>query len=263
VSRKSVKIGICSLLIGCPFSQAWAAEERPAITVSGEAAVLVVPNKILVHLGVETWDKNLATAKSRNDAAINRAISAIRQSGVVASAIETDSVEITPDWMNMDKRNGRECKDEREYCEMVVRGYEVSNRFVVTLTETKKIEEIVSKALAAGVNHLYDVDFQTTDIKNYREQARELAVRAAKEKAQKMARALGQSVGEAIQVNEGSFYSWYSSPWSSGSSRMRGTSQNVTQNASGRGEESGSDVVALGKIAIRATVNVVFVLKPN
>ena len=262
--QKWIPISICTLCASLPLAEAHA-DARPTITVSGEAVVLVVPNKILVTLGVEAWDKNLATAKSRNDTIMTRATAALRQAGVAANAIETDNLAIGPDWGWIDTRDRSECHRRGQYCEFQILGYEVTNRFVVTLTEAKKVEEIVSKAFAAGVNRLYDVDFQTTEVKKHREQAREMAMRAAKEKAQKMALALGQSIGEAVQVSEGSFYSGYSSHWGGGSSRMRDMSQNWVQNASPSegGAGSGSDTVALGKIAIRAKVDVVFVLKPN
>ncbi len=64
------------------------------------------------------------------------------------------------------------------------------------------MEELVTKVLQAGVNYVHGIDFQTTEFKKYREQARNLALRAAKEKAEMMAGVLGQSAGAPIQINE-------------------------------------------------------------
>jgi uncharacterized protein YggE len=141
--------------------------------------------------------------------------------------------------------------------------YFVRNALVVNLTEAEKLEGLVTKVLQAGVNYIHGIDFQLAEFKKHREQARELALRAAKEKAEKMAAALGQSVGAPVQINEGyagSPWSYYSSwsGWSYG--RTQGMTQNVVQNVQGGSGES-SESVSLGELAIQANVSVVFELR--
>jgi uncharacterized protein YggE len=132
----------------------------------------------------------------------------------------------------------------------------------VTLTDSGKVEGLITKALQAGVNYIFGVDFETTEFKKYREQARELALKAAKEKAEKMAGALSLSIGNPIQITENySGVPFYYSSWS-GFNYARGMAmtQNIAQNVSGQSAET-SDTIALGKISIRANVSVVFELK--
>ncbi|MBN1448543.1 MAG: SIMPL domain-containing protein, partial [Bacteroidetes bacterium] len=138
-------------------------------------------------------------------------------------------------------------------------GYFVRNTLAVTIADPKRLEAIVTEALDAGVNYIHGIDFQTTEYKKYREQAREMALLAAKEKAEKMAATLGQTIGRPLQISE----SYSGSPmgyWSGwGRGRAGGMSQNVMQNIpSDGGDITGS--VALGKIAIRAGVSVTFQL---
>ncbi len=82
-------------------------------------------------------------------------------------------------------------------------------------------------------------------------------------KSEKMAGALGQLVGNPIQMNEGYGGSnfWYYSSWNGwGYGRTNVMSQNVMQNIeNGTGEIS--ETIALGKISIKANVNVIFELK--
>ena len=104
----------------------------------------------------------------------------------------------------------------------------------------------------------------------HRESARELALTAAREKAEKMAAVLGCAVGKPIAITEtfggGSWYfsSWYG--WDGwgvrGYGRSSGMSQNVIQDSSGPSRGT-SESMALGKISIRASVSVVFELKDN
>jgi len=223
-------------------------DDRPKITVSGEAIVKVQPDKIVITLGIETNDNDVNAAKQKNNDIMRKALTAIKECGVEEKDIQTDYLSIEPRW--------------KEYERYKFLGYFVRNTLVVTLNDTQKVEELLTKALQAGVNYIHGVDFQTTEFKKYREEARVLALKAAKEKAEKMASVLGQTVGNPIQINEnpdGAPWCYYSS-WS-GWGRDRGmSSQNVIQDVQGFTGEI-SDTIALGKISVRANVNVVFELK--
>lgn len=226
-------------------------DDRPKITVNGEAVVKVQPNQIIITFGIETWDKNIMAAKQENNEIMKKAIMVIKESGIPDKNIQTDYLSIEPRYGdNYEKRN--------------FIGYFVRNTFVVTLAEPDKVENLVTGVLQSGVNYIHSINFQTTEFKKYREQARELALNAAKEKAEKMAGSLGQLIGNPIQISEGYGGSnfWYYSSWNGWGygSRSNYMSQNVMQNIeSGTGEIS--ETIALGKISIKANVNVVFELK--
>jgi len=226
-------------------------DDRPKITVNGEAVVKVQPDKIIISFGIETWDKNIMVAKQENNEIMKKAVAVIKESGIPDKDIQTDHLSIEPRYdSNYEKKN--------------FIGYFVRNTFVVTVAEPDKIENLVTGVLQSGVNYIHSINFQTTEFKKYREQARELALNAAKEKAEKMAGALGQLIGKPIQISEGYGGSnwWYYSSWNGWGSGSRSNymSQNVMQNiGSGTGEIS--ETIALGKISIKASVNVIFELK--
>jgi uncharacterized protein YggE len=230
--------------------QTYLYDDRPKITVNGEAVVNVTPDKIVISFGIETWDNDIGVAKQKNNDILKKTVSAMKECGIPEKEIQTDHLSIVPRWKSEDRKED-------------FLGYFARNTLVVTLTDTAKVEELVTKVLQAGVNYIHGIDFQTTEFKKYREQARELALKAAKEKADKMAAVLGQSVGAPIQINEdysGSPW-WYWSSWSGwGYGRNQGMSQNVIQNVQGGSGEI-SDTIALGKISIRANVAVTFELK--
>jgi uncharacterized protein YggE len=225
-------------------------DDRPKISVNGEAVVKVQPDQIIITFGIETWDKNIITAKQENNKIMKDAIAVIKETGIQDKDIQTDYLSIEPRYdNNYEKKN--------------FIGYFVRNTFVVTLTEPDKVENLVIGILQSGVNYIHNINFQTTEFKKYREQARDLALNAAKEKAEKMAGTLNKQVGDPIQINEGYSGSnwWYYSSWNSwGYGRSNVMSQNVIQNIeSGAGEIA--ETIALGKISIKANVNVTFELK--
>jgi uncharacterized protein YggE len=240
-----VVMAICSIR----GQQTQSFDDRPKITVNGETVVKVQPDQIIITFGIETWDKNIMAAKQENNEILKKAVVVIKESGIPDKDIQTDYLSIEPRYGdNHEKRN--------------FIGYFVRNTFVVTLAEPDKVENLVTGVLQSGVNYIHSINFQTTEFKKYREQARELALNAAKEKAEKMAGTLGQLIGNPIQINEGyGGANWYYSSWNGWGygSRSNYMSQNVMQNIESGGGEI-SETIALGKISIKANVNVVFEL---
>ncbi len=224
---------------------------RGRITVSGDSVVYVTPDQIEVALGIETRDLDIVNAKQKNNDILKKAVAAIKELGVAEKDVQTDHLSIEPRYKNDYDRQG-------------FLGYFVWNMLIVKVNDTGKVEELLSRVLQAGVNYIQGVNFQTTALRKHRDQARELALKAAREKAEAMARALGQSVGAPVQITENSSpWSYYSS-WSGwGYGRGQSMVQNVVQVAPQTGSGSGEsgETIALGKIAVRSSVTVIFELQ--
>lgn len=224
--------------------------DHPRISVNGEAVVRVQPDQITITFGIETWDTDILIAKEKNNEIMKKAAAVIRNSGIQDKDIQTDYLSIEPRYTDSYERKN-------------FIGYFVRNTIVVTLTKADKVENLVTDMLQSGVNYIHNINFQTSEFKKYREQARELALNAAKEKAEKMAGALGQTVGNPVYINEGYTGSdwWYYNSWSGwGYGRSDVMSQNVVQNIQGSPDQI-SETIALGKISIKATVNITFELR--
>ena len=234
-----------------PSADAARFDDRHRISVNGEAMVNVAPDRILITFGVDTRDVDLAAAKLQNDTIVKRALAAVKESGVPGKDIQTDQLSIDQRFVS-GPRGGQ-----------VFDGFTVRNMFVVTVDDPKKVESLISKALNSGVNYLLGVDFQTAELKKYREQARTLAVEAAREKATKMAATLGQTVVHPIQISEGGYPgpSYYSS-WSGSGWSNRGRNSSASQNSGQVSGGAADDTIALGKVGVRASVSVVFELQP-
>ena len=224
-------------------------DDRPKISVSGQAVVRVVPDKIVISFGIETFGRDIEQAKQKNIEIVKNAVAECAYLDVPETSIQTDQLSIEPKW-----RDNHRWGDFMGYC--------VRNTIVVTLTDVSKIEKLVSRALRVGVNYIHGVEFQTTEYKTHRQKARELALKAAKEKAVKMAAVLGETVGRPVTIQENQ----YGTPWNywSGwggwdSGRSHGMSQVVAQvDSIDAGDDGGA--VMLGKLTIQASVNVTFEL---
>ncbi len=224
------------------------AEEQIAprlITVTGDADVRVVPNEVILLLGIETSDSQLKTAKSENDQRVQKILELAKRYNIEEKYIQTDYITIEPRY-----------EDQYEHRRFI--GFFVKQSIAITIRDIAKFEDILSESLEAGVNYVHGVHFQTTEIKKFRDQARSLAIKAAQEKAQKLASELGQKIGKPynIQENVSNWWPSYNSHWGGRSSNFM--TQNVIQNVSATEEFSGN--IALGQIRVNAKVIVSFEL---
>lgn len=218
-----------------------------SISVNGEAEVRVVPDEVILTLGVETFDKALRTAKSMNDERIKKTISVAQSRGVPGEYIQTDYIGIEPRYRHSDITE-----------ELL--GYVVRKTVVIRLKDISRFEDLLSDALEAGVTHVQGIEFRTTELRKYRDRARSLALKAAQEKAELLANGAGRKVGKALSIGEASYGYWssYGSWW--GPRYGGGMMQNVSQNFGGA-TMSNDSTLAPGQISIRATVGATFALE--
>jgi len=218
------------------------------ISVSGTAEVMVVPDEVVLTLGVETFDLQLALAKSKNDDIVTRVLAITKDMQIDPKFVQTDYMNVTPSYEDF-------------YANRKFLGYYVRKNIVITQKDVTHFEELLSRTLEAGVNYVHGVDFRTTELRKYRDQARALAIQAAQEKATAMSKELGQSIGQPLNIREDYNRWWY--PWSSwwGSSYGSQMAQNVVQNAGGESPLESDTGIALGQVAISASVTVDFELK--
>lgn len=225
-------------------SAAPALAARP-ITTTGDAEIKVAPDEVILILGVETWDKNIQTAKKQNDDRIKKITMLTKDFGIDPKHVQTDHINVEPRY-----RNGL-------YTDADFIGYFIRKTVVITLKDVSKFEDVFTGALSAGANHVQGVQFRTTELRKYRDQARALAIQAAREKARALASELGRKIGEpqSIQENQSSWWSSYSARWGGA------MTQNVVQNVGGGSAFSEEGTFAPGQISISARVTVTFDLE--
>jgi len=228
---------------------AWAGDqpELRLITVTGDAEVRVTPDEVILTLGVETWDQNLGIAKSQNDERVKKVLEVAKKFKIEPKHIQTDHISIEPRY-----------KHQFEHRDFL--GYFIRKTIVITLKDIPKFEDLLSSAIETGANYVHGVQFRTTELRRYRDQARALAIKAAQEKANDLAKELGQKVGKphTIREDQAGWWSWYNAWW--GPRWRGGMAQNVIQNVAGGPSETESSI-ALGQINVNARVTVNFELE--
>jgi uncharacterized protein YggE len=241
-----IAIPLAVALCIAPLAQAATAPAVPRlVTVSGSGEVRVPPDEIVISLGVETSSLQLMTARSDNDDRINAMKKAAGARGVRPEHLKTDYLSIEPRY-----------RDEHTATGFV--GYFVRRTLVVTVRDSAAFESLLSELLQAGATHVHDIQFQTTELRRHRDAARDMAIKAAREKAEAFARQLGQQVGLPQNITESGGWYWTTSgTWGNRWSGVGG--QNSMQVARGGGETG--NALAPGLISVIGQVTVSFELR--
>ncbi|MDD5093247.1 MAG: SIMPL domain-containing protein [Dehalococcoidia bacterium] len=232
--------------------QSWdGSQPSRTFTVTGEAEIRVVPDEVILTLGVETLDKDLNTARNQNDERIKRVLAGAAELGIAPKDVQTDYMSISSqyDTFTTEPVPGYKCQ-EQEF-----KGFSVRKNVVITLKDIAKFDDLYTFVMTEGANYVQGIQFQTTEMQKYRIEARALAVKAAREKAAALAEGLDQKLGKAQTISEGS------SGWWPGSSYYGGPGiSNVVQNVAGEGYQSLDGTIAPGQISVTSRVTVVFEL---
>jgi uncharacterized protein YggE len=217
-----------------------------SIQVSGSATVKVIPDLVMIQLGVTSNATTPQGVYDQNTAAMKKTVAAIRALSVAEKDISTDYYIIHPVY--------------DDYNSLDIKGYRINNTIIVNLKDVSKVSQVLTAALSAGANEVVDVQFKTSQLRQYRDQAREMAMKAAQEKARDLASAANAQPGCVLNIDENSL-SYYGYPWQN-ARYYQGLMQNAMQNASGSAQPPGDDrPISLGQIALQAEVQVRFSLK--
>jgi len=219
--------------------------EQQTINVSGDAEIRAVPDQVVMTLGVEVHKKTLNDSRRENDSRVRAVRAAVTKLGIQEGDIQTDFIQLGMQYEN----------------DGVTPSYYYTRKSIVlTLHDVARMEDVLSAAVDAGATHIHGVEFETTKIREHRDKARALAIKAATEKAHDMAAAAGlKVVGGPIGIHSSNYNtrSWYGSGWGYGGRAGGMMTQNVSIDA-GSGSGTGQGSVALGRISVTANVSMSF-----
>lgn len=219
-----------------------------SVQVSGTAVLNVTPDRVRIQLGVQSNALTPQMVEASNSKTITSVVRALKAQGVEEKDIVTDWYVIEPIYESYDS--------------LYIKGYRINNVVAVTLRDIRKVNQVVIASLNAGANQVVNVEFYLNDLRSYRDQARVLAVKAAQEKANDLALAVGAETGSVMSIAENT-WSYYNGSWYAQNREL--WTQNTIQNIAPAGGQYDSlndgGPVNLGQISVRAEVSASFSLK--
>ncbi len=253
---------IALLLIATHAAAADEKADPPTITVSGNATVKAVPDKALLTASIQTRNKSLDAAVEENEAKIKAAITFLKSAGVEDKSIRTEVINIRPIYpdRNQNIRSKFQAQqafntparpmipggDKDPFEKLKPIGYQVRRQFAITIADLDSFEKIYRGLIKAGINDIGGIQFESSELRKHKDDARLKAIVATREKAQALAGAMGAKLATVHKITENNFS--FQSP--SFSNRISSTAQPAS-------------TMTAGTMEIKASVQVVFVLGDN
>ena len=204
-----VFVGSFSLLASCGFSlgeeNIWDVTQpiETGVTVEATGLVKVVPDAVQFNFSVFAIDASSSGALKRANELASQAREALDKANVDKDEIATQSINIYPEYSYS-----------QDGVQNLV-GFRATQSFAVTLRDTTSAGEVVD-AVVASVGTDLSIDTLAPILINSKdaaEQARENAIKIAKDKAEDYADLLGVDLGNVISVREFATSGATPQPW--------------------------------------------------
>lgn len=175
----------------------YASERTATITVSGTGEVLVVPDIGTFSFAVVEEADTAAAAQAAATEANNAIMAYLKDTANIAEAdIKTTDYNLQPRYRFLDPSAGSMSR-ERELI-----GYEVQQRVEVLVRDTDQAGQLLVGVGERGASNISNLTFTIDDESTYIDEARELAITDAQDRAERLAAQLGVRVVRIVDYYE-------------------------------------------------------------
>ena len=161
-----------------------------AISVTGEATVLVPPDLAEIDGGVTSEAKTAREASEANNAAMGKVLQALKGAGIEEKDVQTARLSLQP--QSAPNRSGPSA----------IAGYRASNRVTIRVRDVTKVANVIDTLVGAGANEIGGINFAVSQASKLLDEARERAVADARRKAEIYAKAAGVTLGAPLGISE-------------------------------------------------------------
>ncbi|WP_029596679.1 SIMPL domain-containing protein [Flavobacterium sp. ACAM 123] len=214
------------------LSYAQETKQVPQISIVGEGKLKVVPDQATITTTVETKGNNAKDVKKQNDQQMEAVLKIIKKMNLAPADYRTQRVSLNPNFDYEKKKTT----------------YNAIQTVEILLRDLSQYDTLMEGLVNEGVNRIDNVVFQSSKLAQYQSEARKLAMKDAKLKAEDYVSVLGQKVGNAITISDNS---------------QNYQPQPVYAMKTMAMEESAAtrETLAAGEITITANVSVSFILE--
>ena len=166
------------------------------VKTTGNAEIKVTPDEAVLSVGVERQSVKARNAKKAVADTSRKIIAALKTLGVEDKDIQTAYLYLQP---MIDYRN-----------KVRITNFTAEQSLSVKLRDIAKLDDVMDAVVSAGANSIGGIDYQSSEIRKYKDQARDEAVKAAREKAEALAKGLGNQIGKTYSIEDGEQMEGYS-----------------------------------------------------
>ncbi len=161
------------------------------LVVSGQGKVAVTPDVAKITVGIQQTGQTLKLVQNDVSKKSQSLVSTFKSLGVDEKDIKTTSYNVYPQY-DFGSPNQK------------ITGYQVSTDYEITIKDFDKVNNAIVAATASGANIVGGINFEVNETtkKQKLQEARELAVKEAREKAEGLASSAGITLGKIINISE-------------------------------------------------------------
>jgi uncharacterized protein YggE len=163
----------------------------PSVSVSGFGQAFGAPDVAHIEMGVDIVNNDVGGAVTEANEVMDRIIAAISETGVAEEDIRTTGFNVWSDFF--DPVTGEQTRE---------RVYHVQNIVRVTVRDVSQVAQVIDAGLNAGANSVFGLNFGIDNPTELEQEARLEAIENARDRAQKLADAMGVTLGDPIIVTE-------------------------------------------------------------
>ncbi len=180
---------IAIIFLVCPGILAQSDDSR-YIIVSGEGEVVADADQVTFSFMIQTRNKDLDAAKDINDQKIEKVKEIFKLYSISNKDVEVSSFTLNPVY---DYQDGKLDK---------IEAFNISRNVCITLNNIEDYEPLVDALIGAEIYNIGGLAYEISDPSALHQQARENALKKAKEKALGMADFYGLKLGKVLSIEE-------------------------------------------------------------
>jgi uncharacterized protein len=158
------------------------------VKTTGTAEIKVAPDQAVIQLGVEHQSATAKNAKAIVTDTSRKILAALKRLGIDDKDIQTDYLSLQP---MIDYRKG-----------LRITNFTAEQSLSVKVRDLSKLDDVMDAVISAGANNIGGIEYQSSELRKYKDQARDEAAKAAREKAEALAKALGNQIGKTYSIEE-------------------------------------------------------------
>ncbi|MFQ3172990.1 MAG: hypothetical protein ACI9WT_000060 [Flavobacterium sp.] len=183
---KKVALILSMLFMGMSYAQE--VRQVPQVSVSGEGKVKAVPDQAIIRATVKTKGNDAKDVKKENDKQFEAVLKMMKKMNLAPADYRTQRVSLNPIFDYEKKKTT----------------YNASQSVEILLRDLSRYDELMEGLVDQGINQIDNVTFQSSKLSQYQSDARKMAMKDAKLKAEDYVSVLGQKVGRAITITDNS-----------------------------------------------------------
>jgi uncharacterized protein len=188
--RRVAALALVGALLALLAANAARAQVDPGIHVTGSGVVYGSPDQALIDIGVNIDDASVGDALRRADETMQAVRQAALALGVAADDVRTVSFHV---WREELRDRDGNVTGER---------YRVQHSYQVVARDSDTVGDLLTVMVEAGANQVGGIQYTLSDPADLQRQAREVAMRDARGKAEALAELAGLSLAAPYAITE-------------------------------------------------------------